>query len=405
MKSKSIDIVLKITERCNLACTYCYFFFSGDQSYLQHSPVIKSETIDQLVLWLKQATDELDIDDINIGFHGGEPLLMKKQAFDEMCLKLTNCGTDKTKVSLGIQTNAVLIDEDWISLFEKHGVDVGISIDGPKYFHDLARVDHKGHGSYNRVVNGLRLLQKAAGEGRIAAPGALMVINTDLDPAEAYDHIVTDLGIPSLNFLFPREGNDTKMVIDPSVWRPYMRKLIDHWTKEDTDKVGIRHLSEPLKALLSEKGAEWNDEGNANLHNVITITSDGELGPDDNLKPLDPKFQYTGQTIFNISFAEFLASDLWQDIIAGNALLPQKCQICQWQRICGGGIPFNRYSKVDGFARESVFCEALDETYLRLTEYCVAHGVTLDEISERLSKPVTCSPYDLLNAPKNQLSQ
>lgn len=75
---KGIDIVLKISERCNLACTYCYFFFQEMDTHKENTAVIKMSTVEQLVLFVRQAVDEIGLSSVNIGLHGGEPLLMKK---------------------------------------------------------------------------------------------------------------------------------------------------------------------------------------------------------------------------------------------------------------------------------------------------------------------------------------
>jgi uncharacterized protein len=396
-RNKSIDIVLKVSERCNLACKYCYFFFNGDQTYNLHSPVIKPNVIDQLCEWIKNGIQDVEIDDINIGFHGGEPLMMKKNAFDQLCRKLRACETETTHIHFNMQTNATLIDEEWIDLFSEHGVGVGVSIDGPKAINDAARVDKKGRGSHDAVVAGLNKLKAAAAAGRIGFPGILTVIEPSHDPAIIYDHIVKELDCDSLNFLFPREGWDTEMEIEPQVWRNYVQRLVSHWSDPGTKRAHVRILSDALQGLISDNGARLQDENKAAIHNVLTISSDGDLGPDDNLKPLDPKFQHTGMTIFDTSFAEFLGSAMWQGLLEGNARVPDACQNCEWERVCGSGHLFNRYDKAAGFARESIFCAALDELHIRLTEYAVAHGISLGEISHRLAQPSTCHPAELLN--------
>ncbi len=58
-----------------------------------------------------------------------------------------------------VQSNGVLIDDEWIDLFAGLSVNVGLSIDGPKRFHDRHRVDHQGGGSFDAVVTAIRRLQ------------------------------------------------------------------------------------------------------------------------------------------------------------------------------------------------------------------------------------------------------
>jgi uncharacterized protein len=398
-RHRSIDVVAKITERCNLACTYCYFFFGGDESWLRHAAVMKPETIAALGDFLAQGARQLELDDIFLGLHGGEPLLMKKPAFDAMCTRLRRDLPERTLLHFGMQTNGMLIDDGWIDLFEKHGVSIGISLDGPARINDRARLDKKGNGSHARVLKGLRVAQKAAEAGRIPRPGCLCVIDVEEDPAEIYDHLIGDLGFASLDFLLPREGHDTAMAIEPAKWRAYMRRLVAHWTDPATPTVPLRILSEPLKGMISDEGAEWRDMRIANRHNIITVTSDGELGPDDNLKGQDPAFQATGMSVFDTSLCDFVASPLWQGIVSGMEALPERCRGCDWRRICGGGEVFNRYGRDKGFVRESVFCDALDEMHLALARYAAGHGIPVGEIGARLATGRSCGPRDFVDAP------
>ncbi|MBB1490572.1 MULTISPECIES: radical SAM protein [unclassified Paracoccus (in: a-proteobacteria)] len=331
---------------------------------------------------------ELELDDIYLGLHGGDPLLMKKPAFDAMCIRLRAATPERTRLYFGVQTNGMLIDAEWIDLFEKQKVGIGISLDGPAAVNDRAWIDKKGRGSHARVLQGLRIAQEAARAGRIPQPGCVCVIDPDQDPAEIYDHLIGELG-----FLLPREGHDTRMQIDAGKWRGFMRRLVPHWTDPATSTVPMRILSEPLKGMISDGGAAWRDIWIANRHNVITVTSDGELGPDDNLKGQDPRFQETGMSVFGTTLGDFVESPLWQGIVTGIDQLPQRG--CDWRRVCGGGDVFNRYSRAHGFSRESVFCDALDEMHLELARYAVGHGILAEEIAERLSRPRSCRASNL----------
>ena len=51
---KDLHIILKISERCNLACTYCYFFEGGDDSWKKHTPIIKYVTLEKLTAFIAE---------------------------------------------------------------------------------------------------------------------------------------------------------------------------------------------------------------------------------------------------------------------------------------------------------------------------------------------------------------
>ena len=40
------------------------------------------------------------------------------------------------KVQYTIQTNGIVLDDDWCAFFKEHGFLVGLSLDGPRELHD-----------------------------------------------------------------------------------------------------------------------------------------------------------------------------------------------------------------------------------------------------------------------------
>ena len=41
-----IEAVIKVTEVCNINCTYCYVFSRGDESHKRHDKCMKADTVD-----------------------------------------------------------------------------------------------------------------------------------------------------------------------------------------------------------------------------------------------------------------------------------------------------------------------------------------------------------------------
>ena len=59
-----------------------------------------------------------------------------------------------------MQTNGTLLDDAWCEFFREHNFLIGLSIDGPRELHDIYRVDKGGQPTFDKVMRGLRLLQK-----------------------------------------------------------------------------------------------------------------------------------------------------------------------------------------------------------------------------------------------------
>ena len=170
---ENLILILKTVERCNLNCKYCYFFNGGDESYKKHPPFISKSTIGDLIQFLKQGVEDLLLKHILVVFHGGEPLLQPIKQFEEICLMLLKELSPVVQLSFKVQTNATLISDEWIDIFSKYNVSVGISIDGPKEYNDVDRVDHKNRGSYDSVRQGIELLQQAVLSKKIEVVAAV----------------------------------------------------------------------------------------------------------------------------------------------------------------------------------------------------------------------------------------
>ena len=202
MDTKNLEVVLKLTERCNIDCTYCYVFNGVDDSYKTDPPKLTPEKCIEVASYLRQASESLNLKKLQIDFHGGEPMLIGKRRFSEYCEVFNEVLGSVVDLSLAIQTNATLIDEEWVRLFSKYKVSPGVSLDGNKLINDKNRIDFKGRGTYDKTVNGLNLLRSAYDAGKIDSLGVLCVINPQNSAKEIYEHFVHDLGIRTMDFLF-----------------------------------------------------------------------------------------------------------------------------------------------------------------------------------------------------------
>ncbi len=198
-----MNIVFKISERCNLKCDYCYFFFGGDETWKKHPPLVPRQVVHDLGAFAARAAHGHQLETIHLIFHGGEPLLMSKPRFSDMCETLRSY-ENGFKFGFAMQTNGVLIDDEWIDIFERYRVNPGVSLDEALPLSTTCTgLTSKGRSSYDGTVAGLRLLQKAAAQGRVSPPGLLSVINPFVDGAKVYRHFVEDLGVTHMNFLTP----------------------------------------------------------------------------------------------------------------------------------------------------------------------------------------------------------
>jgi len=81
------QIIFKLAERCNINCTYCYYFHGGERDFLSKPARTKADVGDALSDYLKRTLAAGEIDKAQVIFHGGEPLLYGKRRFDALCSK------------------------------------------------------------------------------------------------------------------------------------------------------------------------------------------------------------------------------------------------------------------------------------------------------------------------------
>lgn len=125
--SKPFQFLFKPTYACNLACKYCYAQRLREEEKL----IISDEEVHALFDWVLRYSQENGINKAEILWHGGEPLLpgadfMRRTVewYSELFRK------NGVHCVNRIQTNLLLINEEYISLIKKYfGGQIGFSFD------------------------------------------------------------------------------------------------------------------------------------------------------------------------------------------------------------------------------------------------------------------------------------
>lgn len=146
-----MKVGLVVTNDCNLGCSYCY----SPRKKVTVNPDIAKAFIDDG--YLQTPTDELF--DVNV--IGGEALLKAGLLEDLFAYTLDRYGDHPGGVEFSMTTNGTLVSTPKATrLFERFRsrLSVGVSIDGTKEVHDKNRIFHSGQGSWDRAVEGYRIL-------------------------------------------------------------------------------------------------------------------------------------------------------------------------------------------------------------------------------------------------------
>jgi uncharacterized protein len=339
-------LLVKLAARCNLACTYCYWF--KDESVMNASKVLTLGAEDAFVERLSEHITRHRLSSFFILFHGGEPTLFGKVRFDNLCCKLRRVETElNLKLRLSITTNAVLVDSSWAELFLKWRVGVTVSIDGPKQVHDLRRVGFHGEGSFDLVLRGIHALRNLGIE-----PGFLSVCDPKTDARAQLRFFAEDLGASSFDILVPDATNDDAV---ESISQFYIA-LFDAWWDEWMDRgVEVRFLQTLVRGLLGEESQIESIGFGPNT--TCTLTTDGSLEPLDVLRVAGKEFTRTKINVFQDSLQSIQNDPLWREVLRASLTLPSGCKTCRYKNTCGGGHVGQRWSTARRFDNPTVYCE------------------------------------------------
>lgn len=385
--SKSLLVNLKISERCNLNCSYCYFFNGKDQSYKAHPKSFSRDLIIKTAAFLKEGCIELGITDLDLIFHGGEPLLYAKNEFDWMCEYFNAQLKPLVNLNFSLQTNGTLINSEWADLFLKHNVGVGISIDGPQKYNDLYRFDHFGKGSHHAVVKGIKLLQQVFQEHAGKSIGALCVINPEFSAREIYQHLSKELNLKSFDFILPDYIYDNPPPHSAETYGNFLIDLFNEWTQDPDQDINIRILSSSVGRFFGYPSKIYGLgrlDSSQSMLPLITISTNGDLAPLDELRSTDPTFRNNRINISKTSLKKFLKSKMFDEIALASETLPEKCSKCCWGAVCEGGGLVYRYSSINKFNNPSIYCDGLMNFFSNIAKYLLENGFPLDEMKKNL---------------------
>ncbi len=383
----SLQVIYKVAERCNLNCSYCYYFNMGEESPKSRPAYSSHAVTEKLARWIEQGCSELRIPHACVSFHGGEPTMIGLEAFNEACGILRETMSPTMQLSLTIQTNGVLVTDDWIDAFDRHRVGVGVSIDGPQKANDRYRLDHRGRSTFRSTENAIRLLA-ARHEAGGPPPSTISVIDPANDYREVYRYL-RSLGVEQMRFLLPDRNRDDIDFLSSGVAATYGQCLTDlffSWLEEDNADIGIKFFTNLLQFFRSDVDPSMPRRTARKSNQVIVAHSDGTVGVDDTYIPALSWYETTPlRSLDAASLREFLAEPIFGGIEEITNRIPSACAPCRWRDICRGGDIENRYSADNQFDNASVYCDAYQLFYDRVCALLIDNGYPVELIAEKFA--------------------
>ena len=156
---KSITIMIKpASSLCDMRCLYCFYYDVAASRHMASMGLMKQDTAAALIHNVYSGLETGDY--LTFAFQGGEPGLVGLEFFEFFTQTAKKVAPRGVKTTYAFQTNGLMINRDWCEFFVEHNFLVGLSLDGDAALHNQNRADAYGKGTFNRVMDAKRLMDR-----------------------------------------------------------------------------------------------------------------------------------------------------------------------------------------------------------------------------------------------------
>ncbi len=343
MNRPNLDIILMPTMACNLACDYCYVL---DKRPSVMEPALAKKAIEQVLAYNDPCVPT------NIYWHGAEPLMAGIDFYRDICRWIRErYGRDS--VQHRIQTNGILLNEEWFDFFIEERITTGVSLDGPPELHDAYRKTPSGRGTFETVFNNIMTARKK----KLYFDVLCVITRRTLGHEDElfnffYEHKI-DFGFEPI--IPENEHMEREMSITPKDYAQVAIKLFDHWFFQSEQR--LKTVVPPyhfLKAIL-EGGNTYCNFSDCCARNYLAVSPNGQIhscilfARHENL---------SFGNIAHTSLQEILNSPVRQRFLVSRTDLIPRCQQCRWRSLCQSGCPQHAFIKHGSILQPDAFCES-----------------------------------------------
>lgn len=353
----NITVIFRMTDACNLACTYCY-----DRLKRQECKNINEKflsNMDKIVNYIESFYIN-NKRKMNLILHGGEPLTLKAEVYEAFLKNVT----DKIKnISISIQTNGTLLDKKKVDILNKYNVRIGISIDGCNEQQNKNRVYKNGKSSFNKVKQTIDMLNSSNTKFGIIMTLSKSNLNQE---KEIYEFIKENNICCDIRPAFPTKqtiGNDDIMNNDEYI--DFFTTFFDIWYGDKTNKVKLKQINEVydefIKVLEPKLYKPCCENSENCFGKFISLDIDGNVYTCN--RTYNEKTFYLGNMNQN-SVEEIIEKSEKLHRQRKNKINSSECTKCEIYKYCYGGCPASSYYLYGDFARPYTYsCKQRREIY------------------------------------------
>lgn len=368
---------------CNMDCHYCYYL-EKEQLYPKGEPFRMPD--DLLEKYIIQHIEASPGEVINFSWHGGEPTILGLDYFRKIvALERKHKPADR-RIANGIQTNGILIDEEWCRFFAAEGFGVGLSLDGPQEMHDRYRVTRGQISTHRLTMRAFKLLE------RHKIPCDILCVVHDQNvhhPTRVY-RFFKEMGAQYVGFLpvvAPKPGAETGVsphTVPAEAFGAFLCTIFDEWVRRDIGRITVQIFEE---AARPARGLEHSlCIFRETCGEIPVIEHNGDFYSCDHFVDEEHRLGNIRQT----PLVELLESPAQRAFgQAKRDALPRYCQTCEVLPQCHGGCPKDRFIRTpEGEPGLNYLCAGFKRFFMHSLPYLQPASIrSAGQRRERPSKP------------------
>jgi len=345
-------MVKPVGAHCNLRCSYCYYLPTPQQG----APRMSDEVLERFIADYISASPGPEVGFV---WHGGEPTLAGLDFYRRAVELQRRYLPDGWTCWNSLQTNGVLLDDRWCAFLAEEGFDVGLSIDGVDWIHDLYRRDDHGAGSYRAAADAITRLRDHG-----VRPDLLCTVTsaTAAEPMAVYRRL-RDFGTGWIQFIpivrRDAAGRATPDSVEPLAYGDFLCAVFDDWLWHDLGRVDVQLFAETTRMLAGgQAGVCWLAP---TCGRALVVETDGGVFSCDHF--VDRAHRLGALT--NVPLGDLANSAVQDDFgQAKQTTLSERCRACDWLGLCQGGCPKDRWGGAPGL---NYLCAGLERYFAHAT--------------------------------------
>ena len=349
----AISVMIKPSSgMCNMSCDYCFYRDETQKRSQESYGFMSEKTLKNVIRKTMLRAEDM----ISYAFQGGEPTLRGLAFFQKVVEYQNQYNKNKIQVHNALQTNGLLIDEDWCRFLKENHFLVGVSLDGTKEIHDTYRHTRKEGGpTFDLVCSAIRLMESYGVDFNI-----LTVVNQAA--AENIQEIYSFYRQKKWNYqqyiacLDPLDEphGQNEYSLAPEQYGQFLIRLFRLWYKDwkKGRQPYIRQFENYIGILLGHFPEACDQRGTCSIQNVVE--ADGSVYPCDFYMLND----YCLGNFNENRLDEIDARRKEIGFLERSLKLDPDCKHCAYYRLCRGGCQRNRDWAPEIQAYQNYFCQS-----------------------------------------------